>query len=78
MAKKKGEESDPDVCSEVEERKSIGQHRALHCFFFFTEEKILLERQLKSYRQRKAFRMPRRTCVRAQVHGERYREGNDY
>lgn len=39
VAKEKGEESDPDVRGEVEERKSIGQHGALHCFFFFTEEK---------------------------------------
>jgi len=31
VAKKKGEERNLRVCGEAEERKSFGQHRALHC-----------------------------------------------
>lgn len=38
VAKEKGEESDPDVCGEVEERKSFGQHRALHCVLLFLHQ----------------------------------------
>lgn len=29
VAKEKGEENNPGVCGEAEERKSFGQHRAL-------------------------------------------------
>lgn len=29
VAKEKGEENNPGVCSEAEERKSFGQHREL-------------------------------------------------
>lgn len=45
-------------------------------FFFFMDEKILAKRQLNCYRQRKAFRMPWRTCVCEQQHREMQRRNS--
>lgn len=56
VAKEKGEESDPDVCGEIEERKSFGQHGALHHVLLFLHRgENLAQEAIKMLWARKSF-----------------------
>lgn len=56
MAKERGEESDPEMCSELEERKSFGQHGALHHVLLFLHRgESLAQEVIKMLWVRKSF-----------------------